>query len=103
MPIYILSLTRRRTVFDQAEIRVQAKSLEAAKEVDIEALEAAGKIDWNCEHHDETDGIYLDDVEEYDDIEVDVDLGSRQVQGHPASRSVSLTPKMGVDIMILVD
>jgi len=78
MPLYELQLFRQRTVYDQALISVRAKSLEAAEEADIDTLDAEGKIDWNCEHYDETDDLYVTDVEEIGDDDdnnaVDVDM-----------------------------
>lgn len=82
MPIYEVQLTRRRTVFDESTVRVRAYSRRAAEKVDIDALEAEGKITWNCEHHDETDGVYIEEVEEVGDdddaIEVDVNFGEEK-------------------------
>ena len=76
MPIYELQVFRQRTVFDQSTITIRANSLEAAYEVDIESLEAEGKIHWHGEHYQETDDVYIEDVEDIgddeDEIEVDV-------------------------------
>ena len=51
--------------------------------MDIDALEAEGRINWNCEHYDETDDINIEDVEADDDdednIDVDVDLDEGEV------------------------
>jgi hypothetical protein len=83
MPLYELHVFRQRTVFDESTIKVRAHSLEAAQEADIEALDSDGTIRWNCDHYDETDDVYIEDVEELgddeDDIEVDVDLGEGEV------------------------
>jgi hypothetical protein len=75
MPIYAIWVNRQRTVFDEATIKVRADSIEALEEVDVEALETAGQIHWNCDHHDETDGIEVMDIEELDgDEDYEVDL-----------------------------
>jgi hypothetical protein len=81
MPVYEFRLTRQRTVFEESRVKVRAYSGRAADEADIDALEAEGKIIWKCEHHDETDDICIERVNEVGDddaIEVDVDLGEEK-------------------------